>query len=556
MLNNFSIGAKLTAFTAALLVLVAGIGAKAFLDAQSNQKRFEAYKSLAVEQSLIGDINEDFLQARLAAMKFQRLGDLSLADEVYSNLAEITDLGIDANEAAVNATFAAEVAKLKEEAATYGAAFEDAVAVRGDQAAVAAIYAERLDEIGPRVSAQVDNAQNTLQARQAELGDQALSEIATTKRLIVLVGIAGVIAGIGLAFFMTRMISRPIKQITGVLRALAKGETTIEVPARDRSDEVGVMAGAAETLRQGLEEKAMLEAEQAKFNDRAAMEQARKREMAELADRFENEISSVMTALTNRAEKLREAAGGMTTAAENNERRATDIASASGQAATSVQTVSAATEQLSASVSEISEQVARASSVSQEAARSAENTNTRISGLAQAADRIGEIVTLIQDIAAQTNLLALNATIESARAGEAGKSFAVVAGEVKTLANQTQKATEQIAEQIQAVQSETKQAVDAIRDISAIVQQVSEISQSVASAAEEQHAATSEIAGSAQQAAEGTANVSGTVGELNETAKQAQKTSADVLDASEELASKSQEVLSNMTAFLEKIRAA
>ena len=230
------------------------------------------------------------------------------------------------------------------------------------------------------------------------------------------------------------------------------------------------------------------------------------------------------------------------------------IASAAIQATANVQTVAAAAEQLSASIAEIGRQVADAASVSRTAAEETGRTNTMVQGLTQAADRIGEVVMLINDIAAQTNLLALNATIEAARAGEAGKGFAVVAGEVKGLATQTARATEEISAQIATVQEETRRAVEAIRKIGGVIDHVREISAGIAASIEEQGAATAEIARNVQQAAAGTQDVSTNISGVTQSVSSSGEAAGLVLASAGELARTSHLLRDRLSGFLADIR--
>ena len=190
-----------------------------------------------------------------------------------------------------------------------------------------------------------------------------------------------------------------------------------------------------------------------------------------------------------------------------------DVAAVAQGATGTAQTVASAAEELASSISEISHRVNDSAHASAAASAEAERTNTTVHALVVAADRIGEVVQLINSIAAQTNLLALNATIEAARAGEAGKGFAVVANEVKTLAKQTATATEDITAQVSAVQEEAKNAVAAIRTIGEVIRKVGEISAAISAAVTEQDAATREIASSVHQVVIETQKVSGIITE-------------------------------------------
>jgi methyl-accepting chemotaxis protein len=246
----------------------------------------------------------------------------------------------------------------------------------------------------------------------------------------------------------------------------------------------------------------------------------------------------------------------MSATADGSRQQSLAAASGANQATANVQTVAAASEELSTSITEIGRQVTQASTVSRKAADEGERTNKTVSGLSESAQRIGEVVALINDIASQTNLLALNATIEAARAGEAGKGFAVVASEVKSLANQTAKATDDIRAQVAAIQAETRSAVDAIQGISKTILEVNEISSSIATAVEEQTAATQEITRNVQEAASGTQEVSRNMGSVTEAVEQAGSTASQVLSAADRLAKQASTLRTEVDHFLETIRAA
>jgi methyl-accepting chemotaxis protein len=221
-----------------------------------------------------------------------------------------------------------------------------------------------------------------------------------------------------------------------------------------------------------------------------------------------------------------------------------------------VQNVASAAEQLSSSINDISRQAAHAAGIASRAVNQAQETDGTVQGLAKTANRIGEVVGLINDIASQTNLLALNATIEAARAGEAGRGFAVVASEVKSLASQTAKATDDISEQIADIQKVANEAIEAIKSIGGIIGEVNEVATAIAAAVEEQGAATQEITRSTQQAADGTRNVSDNIAGVSADADAAGAAAQDVKVASETLATQTRQLGTQVTDFLGKIRAA
>jgi methyl-accepting chemotaxis protein len=254
--------------------------------------------------------------------------------------------------------------------------------------------------------------------------------------------------------------------------------------------------------------------------------------------------------------ELESAAGSMSKTAETTQQLSTAVASASEESSTNVQSVAAATDEMATSVSEISRQVQESSRIADEAVKQAERTDARIADLSQAAGRIGDVIKLITAIAEQTNLLALNATIEAARAGSAGKGFAVVAQEVKQLAAQTAKATDEIRGQIAGMQTATQDSVAAIKEIGDTIARISQIATTVAAAVEEQGASTQEIARNVQQAAQGTAQVTGNITEVTRGASETGSAASQVLQSAKGLANESTRLKMEVAKFLANVRAA
>ena len=282
----------------------------------------------------------------------------------------------------------------------------------------------------------------------------------------------------------------------------------------------------------------------------------RKASLGSVADAFESKVSQLMQQLSGAAAQLEATSSTLTQAAGQTNDRATTVAAAAGEASVNVQTVASAAEQLSTSIGEITRQVARSSSVTSKAATDARHTDQVVGMLAENAQKIGDVVGLIANIAGQTNLLALNATIEAARAGDAGKGFAVVASEVKNLASQTAKATDEIGEQIRAIQGATGEAVTAIRGIVATIEEVSAISNSIAAAVGEQGSATTEIARNVHQAATGTQQVTENIGEVSRSAMDTGAAASEVAGAATLLSGRTSQLSNEMTQFLQTMRAA
>jgi methyl-accepting chemotaxis protein len=350
-------------------------------------------------------------------------------------------------------------------------------------------------------------------------------------------------------------ILRPLNALTGAMGELADGHFAIVLPGLDRKDEVGDMAHAVERFKVKAEQKARDEADAKIRQDQIAAAQ-RKADMHRLAGEFEAAVGEIIDTVSSASTELEASAGTLNTTAGRAQELAVVVATASEEASTNVQSVASATEQLSSSVNEIGRRVQDSARIANEAVDQARGTNKRIGELSAAAARIGDVIQLIDTIAAQTNLLALNATIEAARAGEAGRGFAVVASEVKALAEQTAKATGEIGQQIAGIQSATEDSVGAIRDISGTISQLSEIASAIAAAVEQQGAATQEIARNVQQAAQGTLQVSANVGDVQHGASETGSASAQVLSAAQMLSRDSNRLKLEVGKFLETVRAA
>lgn len=274
-----------------------------------------------------------------------------------------------------------------------------------------------------------------------------------------------------------------------------------------------------------------------------------------MADDFENTVATIASVVSSSSTELEASAQGMAASSEETSRQAQAVAAASEQATRNVQTVASSAEELTASIREIASRVQEASQISQVAVKKAGDTTDTMARLGNSSQEIGQVVKVITSIAQQTNLLALNATIEAARAGEAGKGFAVVANEVKELARQTAKATEEIGSKISGVQSETNSAISAIREITEVITKINEISTTIAGAVEEQNAATSEISRNVGEAARGTAEVSSSISMVTQVAAEGGRTAENIKGAASQLSHESERLNSAVTDFLTKMRA-
>jgi methyl-accepting chemotaxis protein len=392
-------------------------------------------------------------------------------------------------------------------------------------------------------------------AYQQERSDVTSAQTISTLYITFGILAAGLAVGISIALVISRFgVALPIRNITDAMQALAGGNKTTTIPGTGRGDEIGVMAQALQVFKDNLIEAERLRTEQEAAEERT--EQARREAMLRLADQLESSVGGVVEVLSSSANEMQATAQAMSATAEETSQQATAVAAASEQTSQNVQTVASATEELSASIGEITSRVAESTRIVGEAVTQASETNVLVQGLATAAQKIGDVVDLINNIAGQTNLLALNATIEAARAGEAGKGFAVVASEVKTLATQTARATEEIASQIRAIQSATSDSVEAIDNITRTVARVSEISTIIASAVEEQGSATQEISRNVQQAAQGTQEVSGNITGVTQAADATGAAASQVLTAANELGQNGSLLKTQVSEFLRTVRAA
>ncbi|MCK6452504.1 MAG: methyl-accepting chemotaxis protein [Alphaproteobacteria bacterium] len=356
-------------------------------------------------------------------------------------------------------------------------------------------------------------------------------------------------AGASLKYASEGKFYRPFL-VRGILGDYGRGAQIIN-GARGAMEKRTLDAQAAEEQRRGMEEQ-----EKTRVLAEARAREERAERIAATIRAFEVQVDAAMNALGSAATGLNTTAASMVKIADQTSSQSTAVAAASEQASSNVQTVATAAEEVSSSITEITRQVSESSRMARQAVDQARSTGATVDGLKQAAQKIGDVVKLITDIAAQTNLLALNATIEAARAGDAGKGFAVVASEVKSLATQTAKATEEIARQIEQVQGATGDAVSAIQTIGKTIEQVNEIAASIASAMEEQGAATREISRNVQQAAQGTQEVNKNIASVTQASGEVGAAAVQMNDASAGVAKQAETLRAEVDKFIAKVRAA
>ncbi len=405
------------------------------------------------------------------------------------------------------------------------------------------------DEAGLRSGGMVDNQKKLLNSDAVTLASH-LTQLEYTLMILLAMGVA---LGTVVSIFTARSIVRPVQDMTGAMSQLANNNLETEVPALDKKDEIGDMAKAVQVFKESMIRTKEMEAEQAKSRE---AQQKRAEAIEKRTRDFDEVVSAALSSVTTASSQMQSSSESMSSVAEETNAQSSAVAAAAEEASTNVQTVAATTEELSASISEIGQQVNMSLEAAANAVKEVTQASENVGGLASSAQNIGEVVSMITDIAEQTNLLALNATIEAARAGEAGKGFAVVANEVKELASQTAKATEEISSQIEGIQSATEGTVGAIDSIGKVIAELNDGASAIAAAVEEQGTATQEIARNVSEAAAGTSEVTSNISDVTTAAARTGETSGEVLQAARELSGQAETLRKEVDSFLKDIKAA
>jgi methyl-accepting chemotaxis protein len=396
-----------------------------------------------------------------------------------------------------------------------------------------------------------------LSAIYARRADQTYKEVERLTQqaswLMSVLGLLAVLLAMAGIYTVRRFVARPLGRIARLTERVAAGQLQQTVPYVRRRDEVGALARSIEVFQETMRRNEMLaRTVREEGEDRTRRQEVRAAEIT----RFGAEIETTLAELLAISNRMRSASGALTTAADKAADRTAGAAAASGDASANVRDIASAADELAVSVGEIERQIAQSHTIAAKAVDEAESTNAAVKALNEAAGRIGDVVSLITDIAEQTNLLALNATIEAARAGEAGRGFAIVASEVKALAGQTARATDDIAAQIAGMQQATTRSIAALGAIERTIRDIGAISNTIAAAVTEQGAATQEIARSVEVAARRTTDTAGEVGRVEEATDATRSNAAAVKSVAEDLGAVAARVRAQVDQFFATLRAA
>jgi len=531
---RLKISAKLACVVAAALVALCATGVVAVLATrdiadQGHMLYVEASRFARLDTSLatlfervFGDVRSVPSELDLTQLKSRQQNDASLLAEARRTTKEAVDASATSQIAADGTAILANISAYE---AAANKVFEFALAFAQPQAIEQLRTAVAPAEL--QLQAASRKLRDDMEGRSSARVAAMEANVGMVGRLVGLLSVVLVVGVVIVSYFViARGVARPVTSLAAIMGRLSGGDNQVAIPFAGRHDEIGEMAKAVSVFRQNAIERARLEDEQTQQQGRAAREKSAA--LIGMADKIETETSTALESVGARTNAMAATAEAMTASASRTSTSAQAAATASAHSLANAQTVASAAEELSASIREIGAQVDQSSAIVGRAVAAGSETRATIEALNEQVGRIGAVADMIGEIAARTNLLALNATIEAARAGDAGKGFAVVAAEVKALATQTARATQEIAQHIVQVRSATGVSVAAVARIERTIGEVNAIASSIAAAVEQQGAATAEIARNVSETASAANEMTGRATEVTTEAEQTGKHAADV----------------------------
>lgn len=558
MFKNISLQKKLIA-TLAILIVINAVSSIVIVTNFSRLSNSIERSTKAEEASaVIFDFSDNVILLHQAVAAFVNTGDLSEKAYYDENLDRVKEILAQSKEKAT-AIDPSITEKLETVSALVSQWESDIVAKQMEfmrsfnTVDLARLYeaSEKNEKIWNDISATISEI-NTIakQVNEKNIADEK-HIISTSLSTSIGSTIIMLLFSVAATIFLVKAIVVPLRALVLVTQELVKKNWSVQISNTDNQDEIGEMSRALLQFRDdGIENERLVAAQKAE--DQKALERAKK--IQELVERFKEKTSETTIALESSTGNMKKTSASMINIADSTSRFSDEVMASAQVAGDNIRNVAAASEELTASINEISKQLNITSSEAHSAREAAESAVTKMLSLEDAANEIGNVVQIIADIAEQTNLLALNATIESARAGEAGKGFAVVANEVKDLAGQTGKATEQIREQVTSMQVETSAAVNMIKNISKIIEELNMAASSIAAAMDEQTSTTQEISRNVSEAANGANAVVENISELSKSANDVKSSSSTVDQVANDLAQRSDIMKTDIHQFIESIR--